>query len=71
MLISYPAVIGYMYCPVSDIYVYSGNPFDRANEFCDHVLAVPADHVVYYECCLADVFTPAASAFLSNRRFTL
>jgi hypothetical protein len=71
MFISYSTVIGYMYSPIIDIYVNSGNPFDRANQSCDHVLAVPADHVLYNECCLADVFTPVASAFLSNECFTV
>lgn len=68
--VSYPAIIGYIYCSIRNVDVYSGNPIDRCNESCDHILAVPAYQIIYYECCLSDVFTPAAQLYFSNRRFT-
>jgi hypothetical protein len=49
-----------------NIDIYSGNPIDRGNEFCDHILAIFAYKVVYNECYLPDVFTPEANYF-SNR----
>ena len=60
--VSYPAVIRYVNCPVRNIYAYSGNPFDRGDEPCNHVLAVSADHVIHYECHFPYIFTPKASA---------
>lgn len=70
MRVSYPAVIRYVNCPVRNIYAYSGNPFDRGNEPCNHVLAVPADHVVHYECYFPYIFTPSSVSLFSNRRLT-
>lgn len=66
MRISYPAVIGYIYRPFRDVYVYVRNPVNRGNEPGNRVFAIPANHVIHYKCHLPDIFTPRSSAALKS-----